>query len=156
MLLLAGGYAASDDAKSALLAALYRGDAVAKLREWVHAQGGDEHVVDHPEIMPQACLVVDLPSPCGGYVAAIDAMEVGMAAVALGAGRQRKGEGIDHAVGMVLRKKVGERVETGEPLLTVHANEEGRLREAQARLLRAYRWSNVPVTAAPLIRRIIR
>ena len=156
MLLLAGRYSAPDDAKSALLAALYRGDAVAKLREWVHAQGGDEHVVNHPEIMPQARLVVDLPAPCDGYVAAIDAMEVGMAAVALGAGRQKKGEAIDHAVGMVLKKKVGERVVTGEPLLTVHANEEGRLKEAQSRLLQAYRWSAVPITAAPLIRRIIR
>jgi pyrimidine-nucleoside phosphorylase len=156
MLLLAGRYTTLDEARSALLMALRRGDALAKLQEWVGVQGGDAHVVDYPEIMPQARLVVDLPAPCSGYVAAIDAMDVGMAAVALGAGRQKKGEAIDHAVGMVLKKKVGERVEAGEPLLTIHANDESRLSEAQAGLLQAYRWSDVPVTPAPLIRRIIR
>jgi pyrimidine-nucleoside phosphorylase len=156
MLLLAGRCTTPDEGRSALLTALRRGDALAKLREWVRAQGGDEQVVNHPEIMPQARLVVDLPAPCAGYVAAIDAMDAGMAAVALGAGRQKKGEAIDHAVGMLLKRKVGERVETGEPLLTIHANDETRLEEAQASLLRAYRWSDVPVTPAPLIRRIIR
>jgi pyrimidine-nucleoside phosphorylase len=156
MLLLAHHCTTPEAAKSELRTALHRGDALAKLREWVRAQGGDEQVVNHPEIMPQARLVVDLLAPRSGYVAAIDAKEVGLAAVALGAGRQKKGEAIDHAVGMVLKKKVGERVEAGEPLLSIHANDEGRLAEAQAGLLQAYRWSDVPVTPAPLIRRIIR
>jgi pyrimidine-nucleoside phosphorylase len=156
MLLLGGRCTTPDGAKSMLRRAIHRGLAFAKLREWVRAQEGDAQVVDNPQIMPQARLVVDLPAPCGGYVAAIDAMDVGMAAVALGAGRQKKGEAIDHAVGMVLKRKVGERVEAGEALLTIHANDKGRLAEAQAMLLQAYRWSDVPVTPAPLIRRIIR
>jgi pyrimidine-nucleoside phosphorylase len=156
MLLLAGRCATPEEARAALLTALRRGDALAKLEEWVAAQGGDAHVVDHPEIMPQARLVADLPAPCGGYVAAIDAMDVGLTAVALGAGRQKKGEAIDHAVGIVLKKKVGESVHAGEALLTIHANEESRLAEAQTTLLQAYRWSDAPVTPAPLIRRIIR
>jgi pyrimidine-nucleoside phosphorylase len=156
MLLLAGRCTTPEEARAALLTALHRGDALGKLEEWVAAQGGDAHVVNHPEIMPQARLVADLLAPCSGYVAAIDAMAFGMAAVALGAGRQKKGEAIDHGVGIVLKKKVGEAVDAGEPLLTIHANEESRLAEAQGSLLQAYRWSNVPVTPAPLIRRIIR
>ena len=88
--------------------------------------------------------------------AAINAMEVGWATVVLGAGRQKKGEPIDHAVGVVLRKKVGEHAKEGEPLVTIHANDEKRLAEARGMLLAAYAWSDAPVEPAPLIRRIIR
>lgn len=156
MLLLGNRSSTVEGAKSALRRAMHRGQAVAKLREWLRAQGGDDQVVDHPQMMPRARLVSDLAAPRSGYVGGISAMDVGLAAVALGAGRQRKGDTIDHAVGIVLNKKVGERVEAGESLLTLHANDEGRLAEARSMLLGAYSWTDVPVTPLPLIRRIIR
>ncbi len=156
MLLLGGRCSTLEAARAALRRAMHRGKAVSKFREWVVAQGGDEEVVDRPQSMPRARLRVDLPAPCSGYIGALNAMDVGLAAVALGAGRQKKGETIDHSVGLVLKKKVGERVEASEPLLTLHANDEGRLAEAQEMLLGAYRWSDVPVIPAPLIRRVIR
>ena len=156
MLLLGNRCSTLEAAKSALRRAMHRGEAVAKLREWLRAQGGDDRVVDHPQMMPRARFVADLAAPRSGYLGGISAMGVGLAAVALGAGRQKKGDAIDHAVGIVLNKKVGERVEAGESLLTVHANDKGRLAEAQSMLLQAYHWSDVPVAPPPLIRRIIR
>lgn len=156
MLLLAEKCATPEAGREMLMQAVESGRAIAKFREWVGAQGGDEWVVDDPTLMPQARLLEDLGSPQSGYIAAINAMEVGWATVVLGAGRQKKGEPIDHAVGVVLRKKVGEHVEKGEPLVTIHANDEQRLAEARGMLLGAYAWSDAPVEPAPLIRRIIR
>jgi len=156
MLLLGKKCTTPEDGRSMLLQAIESGKAIAKFREWVRAQGGNEQIVDDITLLPRAQLVQDLPAPQDGYIAAINAMEVGLATVALGAGREKKGEPIDPAVGVVLRKKVGEHVKEGEPLLTIHANDKQRLAEAQQRLLAAYQWSDVPVTPPPLIRQIIR
>jgi pyrimidine-nucleoside phosphorylase len=89
-------------------------------------------------------------------LAALDAWQVGLAAVGLGAAWQRKGDPIHHAVGVVLRKKVGDQTEAGEPLLTVQANDQRCVVDAQARLLAAYRWDETQVEPPALIRRIIR
>lgn len=156
MLLLAGKCPDAEAGRAMLEEAIASGRAIAKFREWVRAQGGDDCVVENITLMPQACLVEDLPSPQSGYIATLDAMKVGLATVVLGAGRQKKGEEIDRAVGVVLRKKVGDRVEKGEPLLVIHANDEGKLAEAREQLLAAYTWSEAPVKPAPLIRQIIR
>jgi len=156
MLLLAGKCATAEAGRVMLVQAIESGRAMAKFREWVQAQGGEARVVDDITLMPQARLVTELKSPRSGYIAAINAMQIGMATVALGAGRQKKGEAIDHAVGVVLKKKVGDRVEKGEVLLTIHANDERHLAEAQEKLLAACQWSEAAVRPAPLIRRIIR
>ena len=89
------------------------------------------------------------------FFAEIDAYRVGRTAVFLGGGREKKGDPIDYAVGIVHHKKVGDRVENGEPLLTIHANDEGRLDQARRRLLAAIRWSDEPVTPPPRTHRII-
>lgn len=156
MLLLGEKCATAEEGRAMLVQGVESGQAIAKFREWVRAQGGDDGVVDDPALMPQSRLVIDLTSPQDGYIQAFNAMKVGLATVALGAGRQKKGEPIDHAVGVVLKKKVGERVEKEEPLLAIHANDEQRLAEARASLLAAYQWSDAPVEAPALIRRIIR
>ena len=156
MLVLAETCAAPEAGRNLLTAAIDSGDAVAKFREWVRAQGGDDRVVDNPALMPQAGLEEPLPSPRPGYVAAINAMEVGLATVALGAGRQKKGDRVDHAVGVVLHKKVGEFVKKDEPLLTIYANDSERMEEARQQLVSAYQWSDGVVVPPPLIRRIIR
>jgi len=156
MLLLAGKCATAEAGRVMLVQAIESGRAMAKFREWVQAQGGEARVVDDITLMPQARLVTELKSPRSGYIAAINAMQIGMATVALGAGRQKKGEAIDHAVGVVLHRKVGDRVEKDESLLTIHANDERHLAEAQEKLLAACQWSDAPIEPAPLIRRIIR
>jgi len=73
----------------------------------------------------------------------------------LGGGRAKKGDAVDHAVGVVLQAKIGERVEKGQSLLTLHANDEATLAEAQERLLAAYTWSDDPVSPPPLTHQIV-
>jgi pyrimidine-nucleoside phosphorylase len=155
MLLLAGKAADASEAKGVLLTRLISGDALAKFRQWVVAQGGDPRVVDNPDLLPQAAIVDVLASPESGYVSDIDAEVVGLTSVLLGGGRSKKGDVVDPAVGMVLKAKVGDRVQAGAPLLTIHANDAGSLLEARERLLTAYRFSAAPVVRPKLVRRVI-
>jgi pyrimidine-nucleoside phosphorylase len=156
MLILGGKAQDAEEARAILLEALQSGRALAKFKEWIAAQGGDLAVVDHPSRLPQATIIQDVPGPRTGYVAGLDALEVGLTAMLLGAGRAKKGDPIDHAVGVVLRAKTGDYVELGEPLLTIHANDGHRLAQARERLLAAYTWSEEPIQAPPLLYEIIR
>ena len=156
MLLLADACPDAPAGRAMVQDMISSGRALSKFREWIRVQGGDDGVVDDPTIMPQAAVVDDLAAPKGGYVAAIDAREAGLATVGLGAGRQHKGERIDHAVGVVLRKKVGDCVRKGEALLAIHASDEEKLEEASQRLLSSFRWSDTPVQAPSVVLRVLR
>lgn len=142
-------------AQEALKSALQSGRGLDKFKDLVVAQGGDPAPIDDPTLLPQAPLQEPLTSPRTGYIAALDAQDVGMAAMRLGGGREKKGKPIDHAVGILLHKKIGDYVEKGEKVLTVHARSEEEAQEAKTRLLDAYRWSEEPVEPPPLIHRII-
>jgi len=144
-----------DAARTMAVAALTDGRAFAKFRELVTAQGGDVSRVDTPDLLPQARLVETLPAPRSGYIAHLDAATVGLTSVLLGGGRSKKGESIDHAVGIVVHHKVGDRVQSGDALITVHANDEAKLRQALGRLQDAYVWSDHPVSPPPLIHQVI-
>jgi pyrimidine-nucleoside phosphorylase len=126
------------------------GRAWEKFKQLVQAHGGDLSQIEHPDRLPHAKIVKDAPSPRSGYVAQVDALEVGLSAVVLGAGREKKGDAVDHAVGIDVRVKVGDRVEAGQPLLTIHANDERKRVEAERRLIDAIRFSDTPVDALPL------
>ena len=154
MLMLTGSY---DEvrAQEALRAALGSGRGLEKFKDLVVAQGGDPAPIDDPMLLPQAPIQHPVTAPRRGYIAAVDAQEVGMAAMRLGAGRAKKGEPIDHGVGIVLHKKIGDHVEEGEEILTVHARSEEAAREAKSRLLGAYAWSEEPAEPPPLIHRVI-
>ncbi len=149
MLMLGGK--AQDEAEGRALAArtLADGSAWAVFRRLVAAQGGDVAFVDHPERLPTAWLQEPLPAAQDGFVAQIHARLVGEAAVILGAGREKKGDPVDHAVGIVVHKKVGDPIAAGEPVLTIHANDEARLAEARALLTQAVQVSAQPVAALP-------
>jgi pyrimidine-nucleoside phosphorylase len=155
ILILANRVPDAQEAHDLLLHQLESNRAWHKFREWIVGQGGDESYIDDPTILPQATIVEPLPSPRSGYVAALDAMEVGLTAALLGGGRARKGDIIDHSVGVVLAKKIGDYVEKGESLLAIHANDEQKLADAKQRLLDAYSWSDEPVERLPLIHQII-
>ena len=146
-----GGKADSVEAGAKLAAQLLdSGQAWDKFVALVQAQGGDVDMIEQPDRLPQARLVQDVPAPRSGYIAAMDAAEIGMTSVELGAGRAKKGDAIDYAVGLVVRAKVGDPVSAGEPLFTIHANDEARLATAEQRLLGAVGWSDAPVEPLPL------
>jgi pyrimidine-nucleoside phosphorylase len=136
-------------------ATIASGAAFQKLMEMVDAQGGDVSVIEQPERLPRARLVRELPAPCPGYLRTIDAEILGRAALRLGAGREQKREAIDHAVGFVLRAKIGDPVEAGQALLEAHANDERKLEEALALAAGAYAFSEQPVNPPEQVKAII-
>ena len=126
------------------------GSAFEKLRVLVQTQGGDVSYVDDTSKFPPAAYVEVVESPQNGYVSQIQARTVGEAAVALGAGRARKSDPIDHAVGFLIHRKVGDQVQKGEPLFTIHADDKEKLEEARAAVLAAHAFSSEPVERLPL------
>ena len=155
MLELGGKASTLDAAKEMVAASLDDGSAWAKFIEWITAQGGDQAVLDDPTLLPQALLMETVPAPQSGFIAAIDAVEVGETGVMLGGGRTKKGDPIDHGVGIVLHAKVGAKVTQGDPLLTIHAHSADTRGAARERLLAAIKWSDTLVNPPPHIRKII-
>ena len=155
MVCLAGRAQTVQEGRALLEQTLRSGAARERFRDLVRAQGGDPTVVEHPEIMPQARLIKDVRATRTGYLRTIDAMEVGLTSALLGAGRARKGEPVDLAVGVVLAVKLGDRVAAGQLLCTIHANDEDRLAQAERRLQDAFLFSAEPIAPPPLIHQII-
>ncbi len=130
---------------------LDRGEALDKFRTLVAVQGGDVAVIDDPDRLPAARLVEVMTVPVDGYVARVSALDAAYAALVLGAGREKKGDAIDHAVGVIAHLKVGDAVRAGQPAFTIHANSEARLAEARRNLLaEAVTYSQQPVGPLPL------
>jgi thymidine phosphorylase len=121
--------------------ALADGSGFAKFRELVAAQGGDVAQVNDPAKLPRAPRVETVTAPRTAYVAAIAADQVGVASVRLGAGRETKGDPIDHRTGIVLHAKVGDRVERGQPYADVHVSGKPADADAIAMVQDAFRWS---------------
>jgi pyrimidine-nucleoside phosphorylase len=133
-------------------AALADGSALAAYERWIRAQGGDPD----PELLPRAPVVRPLPSPRGGYVRELRAREVAEVATALGAGRQRAGDPVDHAVGVVCTAKRGDEVSAGDPLAEIHARDEAAASAAGTALLAAYELGDAPPEPRPLVLEVIR
>jgi pyrimidine-nucleoside phosphorylase len=126
------------------------GSALAKFRQLVEAQGGDVTYVDEPTKFPPSPFVEAVESPQAGFLCEVNARTIGEASVSLGAGRAQKGDPIDHAVGLEIPLKVGDWVERGEPLFTVHSNSRFALENARKQVLSAYAFSPAPVPPLPL------
>ncbi|MEK3881516.1 pyrimidine-nucleoside phosphorylase [Paenibacillus sp. PL2-23] len=120
MVVLGGKAAEIQEARSMLEAKLASGEALGKFRAFIEAQGGDGAIADHPGRLPQAPHRVEVKAQEAGYVAAIEAEQLGLAAMLLGAGRATKEAQIDYAVGLMLNKKVGDFVNQGDTLATLH------------------------------------
>jgi len=156
MMLLGGRASSPDEAMATANRVLDDGSALERFRGWVAAQGGDTRVTDDYALLPQAPVRHQMISESAGFVADIDARQIGLASVSLGAGRQRKGDPIDRSVGIVLARKVGDRVETGDALCTIHARDRATAEDVAVRLRSALRLSPDPVARPPLIYRVIR
>ncbi|HHV76360.1 MAG TPA: pyrimidine-nucleoside phosphorylase [Syntrophothermus lipocalidus] len=151
MLLVGGRVGDFASARELVQKNLTSGAGFEKFREMVIAQGGDARCLDRPQDYFRASLQVSVPSPSDGYVTDIDAEQVGLATMRLGAGRERAGERIDHSVGVVLRRKKGDSVRAGQALAIIHANDPYRLETARAMLAQAYRLDQQPPPKRPLI-----
>jgi pyrimidine-nucleoside phosphorylase len=139
-----------DEARRMAEKALVEGKALQAFRRLVEAQGGDASYVDDPGKFPAAPVIQTVKAQRAGYLLGINACEVGETAVLLGAGRAKKGDPIDYRVGIIVHHKVGEWVEVGQPLFTVHASGPDKIAQASERLLAAHQWSCEPCSSLPL------
>ncbi|SFQ24837.1 pyrimidine-nucleoside phosphorylase [Caldicoprobacter faecalis] len=131
--------------------ALDSGKGAQKLKEMIRAEGGDERVVDNPSLLPVAEEVIAIKAQRGGYISSMDARSIGQAARLLGAGRNTKEDKIDHRVGIVLHKRVGERVEKGETLAEFYLTKEENLQEAIDTFSRGVIIDEQPPQTKPLV-----
>jgi pyrimidine-nucleoside phosphorylase len=127
--------------------AIADGSATSAYERWIRAQGGDPDEA----ALPTAPIVREVASPRDGHVRRLAALRVGVAALHLGAGRLDKEDPVDHAVGIVCRKKRGDAVSVGEPLAEIHARDEASAAEAEAELLAAYELADEAPAARPIV-----
>ena len=154
MVVLGGKAKTIEEARGMLEEVVANGAALEVLKKFIAAQGGDASVVDFPERLPKAKFVSEVVAKEDGYIAKIEADDIGTAAMLLGAGRATKESEIDLAVGLVLRKKVGDFVKAGESIVTVHANTED-ISAVVEKIYAHIHMSNEAVEAPKLIEAII-
>ena len=155
MLVLGGCVQNAEEGKKTAQDVLESGAAWEKFKQLIEVQGGDISYLEHPDRLPAAPLVEPVVSPRGGYLSRIDARIVGETSVELGAGRAKKSDSIDHAVGIEVLHNVGDYVEKDQPVYIVHSNNQERLAAANERLLTALAWSDSPVEPLPLFYDVI-
>ncbi len=151
MLTAAGVAKNTKEAEGLLTKALESGAGLRKMRDMIAAQGGDARVCDDVSLLPTARLRQTVQAVKGGYIQDMDAQVIGYAAQGLGAGRATKGEALDHAVGLVMRARIGDSVQAGDPLCDVLANDETRMREAAQRVLASITVGDAQVPPAKLL-----
>jgi len=126
-----------------------------KFREIIGEQGGDARIVDEPQLLPQAPGKLDVVSASAGFVAGIECERLGIACGVLGGGREKKEDAIDPAVGLEFHCRLGERVERGAKLATLHYNSNARLDEACKLVEASYRIGPAPPAPRPLVHKVI-
>lgn len=151
-----GGLASGAEARRRAQAALDDGRALAKFGEMIEAQGGDRAIVDDTSLLPRAGGRAVVEAETAGYVAQVDCQKVGLAVVALGGGRRRIEDVIDPAVGLEVHARIGDKVEAGQPLVTVHYNREDVLAECLGLVREGILLGADPVAAPVLVRDVVR
>jgi pyrimidine-nucleoside phosphorylase len=156
MLYLAGSSGSVAQGKQRSESLIASGEALARFRQMVQLQGGDPRAIDDPKRLPQAEYTTEVLSKDAGYVVSIQTEQIGTACVILGGGRERKEDSVDPAVGIILHKKVGDRVSKGESLATIHYNAETRAPRAKQMIEQSYGISDSALgEKRPLIHRVI-
>jgi len=150
MLRIAGLTKGQAQGRQLLMQTLRDGSAMRLMQRLIKAQHGDARVVEEPDRLPQARYRIAIPAPGAGVVTAIDTLELGRCAVAMGAGRQRVEDSIDPAVGLVLCAKPGDRVSTAQPLMTVYSNQRALSPALEVRLSQAFRLGRQAPGRRPL------
>lgn len=155
MLRLSGRAQSIEDGSELMYDALNSGKALEKLREMIIQQSGDPRVVDDYGLLPKAALCEDIIANESGYISAINAEEIGIAVKIIGAGRETKDDILDLSAGAVLKVKVGGRVNKGDKLAALYANDAKKLNEAKKRVLNAYTFSKNQPKTMPMVLDII-
>ena len=155
ILRLAGVVSTVDEGVRMLEEKIRSGEGLKKLSELFACEGGDPRVPYEPDRLPKAPKQIDLFSDADGYVAGIHTDKIGYAAKALGAGRERKEDKIDLSVGIVMKKRLGDRVKKGEPLLTMHVSEISDVPRAEALAREAFRFTDTKPETPELIRGVV-
>lgn len=156
MLRLGGVARSESEGRKQLEAAIANGRGAGRMRQIVRAQGGDARTIDEPDRLPQAKHQVAIPATKSGYVTAADALDLGLAAVAMGAGRTRADQSVDPRVGIVVNAKPGEAVKRGEPLCTLHVNDPDVDESLRRRIAGAFEIGARPPRPAKLVMDVIR
>ncbi|WP_226036807.1 pyrimidine-nucleoside phosphorylase [Aquibacillus saliphilus] len=154
MVYLAGKAQTIEEAREQLEAAIKSGAAIEKFKTFIASQGGDASVVDNPSELPTASYTIEVEAKEDGYISEIVANEIGIAASILGAGRTTKDSEIDLAVGLILNKKVGDKVTKGESLVTIHSNYES-VSDVIEKIYQSYKIRQKVVETNPLVYDII-
>lgn len=155
MLIVGGKAKEAEEAREMLLKVLNSGAALDKLAEFVEAQGGNKEAVYNTDLLPKASIVEPVYSTADGYIEHIECDEVGICSLILGGGRETKESEIDLSVGIVLTKKVGDKVEKGETIAYIHANDKNKLETAKERFLKAYSYSETKPKKSKIIKHIL-
>lgn len=155
MLLGAGRVSSFEEGKALLLETIENKSALAKMAEFIHAQGGDSEFVYNTELLKKSTIQYSVKSPSDGYINEILTDEVGMASLILGGGRVTKDSKIDLSVGIIMQKKLGDKVSKGETIATLHANDDSKRKEAKKRLLNAYVISKEKIEKPPYIYSVV-
>lgn len=155
MLTLAEPGRSVESAREQALSLLQDGSALAKFRQIIETQGGDPGVIEAYDRLPTASADYAITTPRAGFISRIDAEDIGIAAMLLGAGRERLDSTIDPAVGIVVERKVGDQVQAGDSLCTLYYNDEGRLEEAVQTVEDAFHIASAPPEPRPLIYEMI-
>lgn len=155
MIKLAGKGNNIEENKQKMLEQIQNGKAFAKLEQWVQKQGGDISYLENTEKFEKAKFVLPVVAERSGYVEQLNAQEIGKASMNLGAGRKKKEDNIDFAVGIILEQKIGDKVESGEILAYIHANDENLGNEIVKDVFNAYTITNDRVSKKQDILKIV-
>ena len=155
MLILGGQASSEDEAQGLLEEALHSGRALKKMEEMIEVQGGNPEVLRDRTLLPQAEEIVELPSDREGYLQGMDASEIGRAAQMLGAGRNKKEDTLDYAVGIWMKKRLGDRVTMGEPIAELYLNSKEHKDAAEETVLKALEIGIEKPGQRPLLYRVL-
>jgi len=155
LLQMAGKAGTLDEGQALMRKALDSGAGLTKFRDFIANQGGDPAFIDNLDLLPGAATVRRVPAPAAGYITSIDAEIIGRASVEIGAGRKVKEEAIDHGVGFILEAKVGDYVQHGQDVVTVHTRNEQAARDIEPELLKAFVIEDKAPVSRPVILGVI-
>ena len=155
MIMCAGRTDNMEEAIDLLYKTIEDGSAIDKFREFIEAQGGNSKVIEDYSLFKQATLKLDVTCAEEVFVKSIDTSSVGKASLVLGGGRETKESIIDSSVGIILNKKVGDRVEIDEVYATIYANDENKAIQAKEIIESAFEFSKTPVNSQQLIKWIV-